>query len=166
MKTYEVQQGCLKSTLLLNPLDAKKHFSLNAHHKFSNLSSTKKNEIKQATKINSDNEILQIVCNMLDKAPKQIKLHAFEYYIKGSNKVEKLTLKLSSIFKSYDVQKVIIYINATKEESFVMADGMVLREFLPFSREDSPILQGNLDKGLKKTDALYVYILTIGSSMF
>jgi hypothetical protein len=151
--------------LLLNALDAKKHFSINAHHKFSNLTSQKKNKIKQATNINSDSDTLQIVFNIIDKVPKHIKFHVFEYYIKGGNKIEKLTQKLSSIFKSYDVQKVITYINATKEESFVTEDGIALRNFLPFEREDCPILQGSLDKDLKKTDAIYVYILALGNSM-
>lgn len=165
MTDYKVIQGGIKSTLMLNALDAKKHFSINAHHKFSNLSNQEKNEIKQASNISSDNEILQLVCDIIDKAPERNKFHAFEYYIKGNNKIEKLTQKLNAIFKSYDVEKLIVYINATKEESFVMEDGMALRDFLPFSREDSPILQGNLDKDSKKTDALYVYILTLGNSM-
>jgi len=167
MITFEVIQNGVTGIMLPTELDAKKHFLLNADGKTVTIPKSKIKEIKNATSLNlKPDSFSQMPFEMIDKwYDDKGHFFAFEYYLRG-NKLSKLKAKLTDVFEAYKVSSLLICLQTTREDSFPDDYALALREFLTFSREDSPIMLRTIEDCKNKQDAIYVYVLAFGKSLF
>ena len=141
---------------------AKKHFVFDIMLRFDEIQRAGLKDLRKSNDIDItiENELEQNMFNLIAD-PKNRSFNFKKFYFRGANIEDKLFEEIDKFKSMLDIDKICIYVHTTKS-GLEMESGKRLREYLPFSKEDSPIIY-RYHNDFKDKAVAYVHLIGIQS---
>jgi hypothetical protein len=141
---------------------AKKYFLFDIMLRFDEIQRAGLKDLRKSNDIDItiENELEQNMFNLIAD-PKNRSFNFKKFYFRGANIEDKLFEEIDKFLRLLDFDKICIYVHTTKS-GLEMESGKRLRDYLPFSKEDSPIIY-SYNQQFKDKAVAYVHLIGIQS---